>query len=193
MPFSDTMNTILSSQNGTSPHVTGNYGEVRKPGPDGRLPGPHGGVDFNYKGGPSGINSQSPTIYSPIDGIVTSVVAGTGTYNTIKIKDKDGNSHEFLHTNSQSVKRGDSVKTGDPIGSMGGYGPKKGKGQFAPHVHYQMKDPQGRRINPQGWWDNGGGGGADQMSGGTGNDIYVTHNALDYNQPTNQQAGGEPS
>ena len=47
MPFSNAMNTILATQNGTAPHVTGNYGESRT----GR--GPHGGTDFNYQGGQS--------------------------------------------------------------------------------------------------------------------------------------------
>lgn len=51
MSFISAMNTMLPAQNGTSPHVTGNYGERR-------VRGPHGGVDFNYAGGQTGINTK---------------------------------------------------------------------------------------------------------------------------------------
>lgn len=157
MPFNDTINTMLPPQNGTSPHITGNYGENRGNGP-------HGGTDFNYQGGQTGANLTHPTINSPIDGTVTFV---GGQYGTIKIRDADGNSHEILHTNSQNVKVGQQVHAGDEIGTMGGRGPN-GVNQYAQHVHYQMKDPQGRRINPQDWWDSGGGGGTGGGSGGAG-------------------------
>ncbi|MCW8184686.1 peptidase M23, partial [Verminephrobacter eiseniae] len=163
MPFNDAMNTMLPTQNGTAPHVTGNYGENRGSS------SPHGGVDFNYQGGQSGINLTNPTVYSPIGGTVTFV---GGRYGTIRIRDAGGNSHEILHTYSQYVTVGDAVKVGDAIGTMGGRGPK-GANEFRQHVHYQMKDPQGRQINPQDWWDNhhqpgGGGDAADGASGSGG-------------------------
>ena len=144
MPFSSTMSGMLPPQNGVSPHVTGNYGESR-------ANGPHGGTDFNYEGGQSGLNLTHPTIYSPIDGTVTFV---GGDYGTIKIRDSQGNSHEILHTDTQNVRVGDQISAGDPIGTMGGRGPK-GADQYPEHVHYQIKDPKGKRINPQDWWDNG--------------------------------------
>ncbi|MCD8455313.1 calcium-binding protein [Xylella taiwanensis] len=142
------MNRMLPPQDGTPPHVTGNYRETRPGKP------PHGGIDFNYQGGQTGINLTHPTIYSPISGTVTFV---GGQFATIKIRDADGNSHEILHTHSQAVTVGQQINAGDPIGTMGGRGPN-GINEFAQHVHYQMKDPQGRRINPQDWWDNGGSG-----------------------------------
>lgn len=157
MPFNDAMNTMLPIQNGTAPHITGNYGENRGSS------GPHGGTDFNYQGGQSGVNLTNPTINSPITGTVT--FAG-GQYGTIKIRDGDGNSHEILHTNSQNVTVGDKVNAGDAIGTMGGRGPN-GASQYPQHVHYQMKDAQGRRINPQDWWDNPPSGGG-ETSGGAG-------------------------
>lgn len=81
MPFNDAMNTMLPTQNGTAPHVTGNYGENRGSS------GPHGRTDFNYQGGQSGVNLTNPTINSPISGTVTFV---GGQYGTIKIRDADG-------------------------------------------------------------------------------------------------------
>jgi putative chitinase len=104
MPFNDAMNTMLPTQNGTAPHVTGNYGENRGSN------GPHGGTDFNYVGGQSGINLTNPTINSPISGTVTFV---GGQYGTIKIRDANGNSHEILHTNSQNVAVGTVVSAGE--------------------------------------------------------------------------------
>lgn len=107
---SNTMQNMLPTQNGASPHVTGNYGENRSNGP-------HGGTDFNYQGGQTGINMTNPTVYSPIDGVVT---FSGGKYGTAKIQDAQGNSHEILHTDSQAVQPGQKVNAGDPIGTMGG-------------------------------------------------------------------------
>jgi len=146
MPFSDAMNIILPPQNTphgdtVASHVTGNYGEVRQNGT-------HGGTDFNYTGGQSGINMEHPTVHSPVDG---SVIFSGGQYGTIKIRGADGVTHEILHTQSQSVAVGDRVSVGQAIGTMGGRGPN-GAGQYARHVHYQMRDAQGLPINPQEWW-----------------------------------------
>ena len=75
-----------------------------------------------------------------------------GQYGTVKIRDAQGNSHEILHLDSRSVKEGQVVRAGDPIGTMGGRGPE-GAGQYAQHVHYQLRDPQGHLISPQTFWD----------------------------------------
>lgn len=143
MSFNDAMNRILPPSSGVFAHITSDFGENR-------VSGPHGGVDFNYQGGQSGINLTNPAINSPIGGTVIFV---GGQYGTIKIKDKQGNSHEILHTNSQHVRIGQQVSAGDVIGTMGGSGPN-GPDQYPQHVHYQMKDLQGQLINPQAWWDN---------------------------------------
>ncbi len=142
MSFNDAMNRMLVTQGGISPHVTGDFGEVRPSGP-------HQGVDFNYVGGQSGINLQHPTVRAPIAGSVTFV---GGSYGIIKIRDAAGNSHEILHTHSQSVSVGQQVTAGTSLGTMGGRGPG-GPNQYAQHVHYQIKNPQGQITNPQAWWD----------------------------------------
>nr|WP_228482200.1 peptidoglycan DD-metalloendopeptidase family protein [Lysobacter sp. H21R4] len=137
------MARVLPARNGVYAHITGEYGEAR-------ASGPHGGVDFNYVGGQSGVNLTHPPVHAPIAGEVTFV---GGQYGTIKILDGDGYSHEILHTNTQSVSVGADVSAGDPIGTMGGRGPN-GASQYAQHVHYQMKDAAGKRVSPQEWWDN---------------------------------------
>ncbi len=143
MSFNKIMNTILPNVGGNTPHVTGNYNEPRGKGT-------HGGVDFNYRGGQTGINLTNPTVHSPVDGTVVFV---GGNYGTVAIRDANGNLHQILHTNSQLVQPGQKISTGNPIGTMGGTGPK-GANQYAHHVHYQIKDPKGNLINPQQHWDN---------------------------------------
>jgi len=142
MSFNDAMNRMLVSQGGTLPHVTADFGEVRPSGP-------HQGVDFNYVGGQNGINLQYPIVRAPIAGHVTFVGGG---YGMVKIRDSEGNSHEILHTHSQSVSVGQQVSAGTPVGTMGGRGPG-GPNQYARHVHYQIRNPQGQITNPQAWWD----------------------------------------
>ena len=141
MSYQDVMNTILPPQQGRSPHITGHYGEHRGNGP-------HGGSDFNYVGGQAGVNLTHPTLHSPVTGTVEFV---GGRYGTVTIVDGEGNRHQLLHTQSQSVVVGQRVEPGTPIGTMGGRGPN-GEAQYAQHVHYQMKDAQGNNINPETFW-----------------------------------------
>lgn len=142
MSYQDVMNLILPPQQGRSPHITGHYGEQRDSGP-------HGGSDFNYVGGQAGVNLQHPSIHSPVAGTVEFV---GGRYGTISIRDAEGNSHQLLHTQSQSVVEGQRIEAGAVIGTMGGRGPR-GEDQYAQHVHYQLKDPQGRNLNPEAFWN----------------------------------------
>jgi len=143
--FQQTMERMLPGQGGTDPHITGHYGEHRG------SRGAHGGTDFNYEGGQAGLNKQHPTVHAPIAGTVT---FSGGQYGTVKILDAQGNSHEILHLDSRSVRQGQTVNAGDPIGTMGGRGPE-GPNQYAQHVHYQIKGPNGATISPETWWNQG--------------------------------------
>lgn len=142
MSYQDVMNTILPPQQGRAPHITGHYGEHRGNGP-------HGGSDFNYVGGQAGVNLTHPTLHSPVAGTVEFV---GGRYGTVTIVDGEGNRHQLLHTQSQSVVVGQRVEPGTPIGTMGGRGPN-GEAQYAQHVHYQMKDAHGNNLNPETFWN----------------------------------------
>lgn len=142
--YEHTMQVMLPPQNGVKPHITGHFGEHRGEKS-------HGGSDFNYVGGQTGRNLQHPTIHAPIAGTVTSV---GGKYGTVMIQDAQGNSHQILHMQDTKVKVGQHVEPGDPIGTMGGRGPQ-GANQYAQHVHYQMKDPAGKLINPESYWNKG--------------------------------------
>ncbi|WP_342712200.1 M23 family metallopeptidase [Bradyrhizobium sp. B124] len=149
MSWQDTMRRILPPLVGIDSHVTSRYGEVTNR-PLGST-NPHRGVDFNYNiPGQLGLNLINPALRSPVAGVVTQ--AGGGRYGTIAIRDADGFSHEILHSHSQHVSVGDPVAAGQFIGTMGNTGassdPKK-----ANHVHYQLRDPAGRVIDPSAFWD----------------------------------------
>ncbi|MCC4617724.1 peptidoglycan DD-metalloendopeptidase family protein [Xanthomonas campestris pv. asclepiadis] len=142
--FQHTMERMLPPQNGTAPHITGHYGEHRSARD-------HGGTDFNYQGGQTGRNMQHPTVHSPVAGTVT--FAG-GNYGTVKIRDAQGNSHEILHLDALKVKEGQTLSAGDAIGTMGGRGPN-GNNQYAQHVHYQLRDANGKLTSPETFWNQG--------------------------------------
>lgn len=140
--FDAAMRRMLPPQAGVKPHVTSPFHAER-----GAVD--HQGVDFNYVGGQNGVNLRHPTVNAPASGTVIFV---GGQYGTVKIRDAQGNVHEILHMQTQSVRKGDVVQAGDPIGTMGGRGPD-GANQFAQHVHYQLRDPQNRIIDPVAFWN----------------------------------------
>lgn len=142
--FQEVMDAMLPNQGGARPHITGQFGEHR-------ANGHHGGVDFNYVGGQNGINLRHPVVRSPVSGTVV-YGDGEGQYGTVKIRDAHGNTHEILHLDSRAVRSGQPIEAGDPIGTMGGRGPR-GSNQYAQHVHYQLRDQNGRIIDPIDHWD----------------------------------------
>jgi Peptidase family M23 len=89
---------------------------------------------------------------APVDGVVEN--AGEGNVGRIAIRDNNGFLHQILHTYTRHVAIGDPVVAGQLIGTMGNTGvdhvnPKKG----AYHVHYQLWDRDGNRVNPTDFWD----------------------------------------
>lgn len=146
--FQDAMNTMLPPQNGVRAHVTGRFGEGRSARP-GVHAHSHAGTDFNYVGGQSGINLRHPEVHSPVSGTVE-IVKGS-QFNTVGIRDAQGNLHQFLHLDAQRVRNGQHVNAGDVIGTMGNKGPVGT--HYPQHVHYQIKDAQGRAVDPERFWN----------------------------------------
>lgn len=150
MSWEDALRRMLPPTDGFQPHTTSPYGAIRDVGTS-----PHRGVDANYNVGPSGqqrINLRHPALRSPVDGVVTN--AGEGTAGRIAIRDADGVSHELLHTHRQFVSIGDRVVPGQMVGTMGNMGVREEhveKGDH--HLHYQLIDAAGRRLDPQAYWD----------------------------------------
>ena len=147
--FNDVMHVMMPPQNGVVPHMTSDYGPRTLYGRRDN----HGGVDFNFVGGQSGLNLRHPEVRSPVSGVVV-YGTGQGTYGTVKIRDDQGNTHEILHLDSRSVRVTDPptrVQAGDPIGTMGNTNPDNPR--MAQHVHYQIKDSSGRTIDPERFWN----------------------------------------
>lgn len=95
----------------------------------------HKGVDFAApKGTP---------IYATGDGVVVAVKTVFGGYGKhIEIDHGFGFTTRYAHMNEFKVKKGQRIKRGDLIGTVGNTG-----SSTAPHVHYEiMKD--GRFVNP---------------------------------------------
>ncbi|SNS27189.1 Murein DD-endopeptidase MepM and murein hydrolase activator NlpD, contain LysM domain [Belliella buryatensis] len=95
----------------------------------------HTGVDFSApKGTP---------IYATGDGVVIDVKTVFGGYGKyIEIDHGFGFVTRYAHMNEFTVRKGQKVKRGDQIGTVGNTG-----SSTAPHVHYEiLKD--GRYVNP---------------------------------------------
>lgn len=138
------MYRVLPPLQNVPPHTTSPFGAKQHRPPDST--NPHRGVDFNYFGGQEArLNKNHPEIHSPVDGIVTN--AGEGTVGRIAIRDKDGFLHEILHTQKQNVSVGDQVSAGQLIGTMGN------TGTHDQHVHYQLRDPAGKILDPSFFWN----------------------------------------
>jgi len=104
-----------------------------------------GGIDFNYLGGQTSLNLSHQGLRSPVTGVVTN--AGEGNVGRIAIRDANGFTHEILHTHAQHVSIGDPVVAGQLIGTMGNTGVK-------PKLsHYQLKDRDGKVVDPTTYWD----------------------------------------
>lgn len=148
MSWQDIRQRMLSPIGGVFPHDTSAYGVKRREGTS-----PHVGIDLNYIGGQDArLNLSHPALRSPVAGIVTN--AGAGTVGRIAIRDANGFIHEILHTHTRHVAVGDAVVPGQLIGTMGNTGVKHPNIEFGDHhVHYQMWDPAGNRVNPAEFWD----------------------------------------
>ena len=146
MPWKEIRQRILPPIEGVSSHDTSLVKRTKGTSP-------HVGVDFNYIGGQRAPrNWTHAELRSPVAGIVTN--AGGGTAGRIAIKDPNGFTHEILHTHTRRVAVGDPVVPGQLIGTMGNTGVELANVESGDHhVHYQMWDPAGKRVNPAEFWD----------------------------------------
>lgn len=95
----------------------------------------HTGIDFSA--------TKGTPIYATGDGVVIQVSTEFGGYGKSIIIDHGfGFTSRYAHLNDFNIKKGQKVKRGDQIGTVGNTG-----ASTAPHVHYEvMKD--GKYVNP---------------------------------------------
>ena len=149
MTWEEIMRRVLPPVGGLPPHITSEFGSTNRPVGS---TNPHKGVDFNFPVGQTGINKSSPTLHSPVAGVVLN--AGEGNVGRIAIRDANGFVHEILHTHTQNVRKGDLVGVATPIGTMGNRGVKHANVESGDyHVHYQLKDRSGNVVNPTEFWN----------------------------------------
>lgn len=164
MPFNDAINMILPPRSidgkKYKPEITTGADGIRQ---DFRAPRNgrenHGGVDINYhhdSGSPvgqNGINNEHPSVHSLISGTIT---YRRPEWGMIEITDENGFKHQIRHMDNINVKEGTQVVAGQAIGTMGGRGPN-GANQYAQHVHYTVKSPDGKtKVDPEAHWNSPG-------------------------------------
>lgn len=94
-----------------------------------------------------GVDFAAPTgdpILSIADGKVIRV---GGNHNDLVIQHNDGSIATYLHNSKINVKAGQSIKKGEHIAAVGGYGPK-GPNTFGAHLHLALQDRHGTHVDP---------------------------------------------
>jgi len=107
----------------------------------------HPGVDI--------ANAPGTPIPAPVNGVVTKVVdgeqPGAQNYgNSVTIKTANNEIHKLSHLQKPMVKPGDTVQSGNNIGTMGNTGSAYSpSGGDASHLDYRIVSAFGRYKNPK--------------------------------------------
>lgn len=108
----------------------------------------HRGTDF---GVPSG---------TPIKAVADGVVAETGSQangwgNYVLIRHADGSTSRYAHLRAIKVSKNQKIKKGDVIGISGGGPRDPGRGNStAAHLHFEIANKAGVRVDPEAWLAN---------------------------------------
>ncbi|MEU6698785.1 M23 family metallopeptidase [Pseudonocardia sp. NPDC046786] len=84
----------------------------------------------------------------PIDGTVISSGAASGFGMWVRVQHDDGTITVYGHINRSLVSVGERVTAGQQIAEVGNRGQSTG-----PHLHIEVIDPSGTKINPKPWLD----------------------------------------
>ncbi|NDK91301.1 M23 family metallopeptidase [Gordonia desulfuricans] len=98
----------------------------------------HYGVDIAAKIG--------TPVYAVTDGVVLESGPASGFGQWIRVSQDDGTTGVFGHVDQSFVHAGQHVQAGQQIGTVGNRGESTG-----PHLHYEVWDKSGSKINPQVW------------------------------------------
>ncbi|HMS75296.1 M23 family metallopeptidase [Gordonia sp. (in: high G+C Gram-positive bacteria)] len=103
----------------------------------------HYGVDI--------ANEIGTPIYAVTDGTVLESGPASGFGQWVRVRQDDGTTGVFGHVDQSFVTAGQRVKAGQQIATVGNRGQSTG-----PHLHYEVWDTNGNKINPQVWLQNRG-------------------------------------
>lgn len=98
----------------------------------------HYGVDI--------ANEVGTPVYAVTDGTVLESGPASGFGQWIRVRQDDGTVGVFGHVDQSFVHAGQQVRAGDQIGTIGNRGNSTG-----PHLHYEVWESDGTKINPQTW------------------------------------------
>lgn len=85
---------------------------------------------------------QGTLVHAIADGEVIMATGNGSAGNEIRIRHKNGMVTRNLHMSKRTVKKGDKVKRGQVIGTVGSTGRSTG-----PHLHFEISI-NGKTINP---------------------------------------------
>lgn len=85
-------------------------------------------------------------IYAAADGVVIEAGPASGFGLWVRIEHADGTITVYGHMQDFSVREGEHVKAGEQIARTGNRGQSTG-----PHLHFEVWEPGGRKINPKPW------------------------------------------
>ena len=115
--------------------VTSKYG-YRKDPVSGSPSQFHSGVDYKAPEGTPLVTNKPMTVvdsrYSPSYG------------NVVTTRDADGNTYTMAHLSERAVEKGQSIPAGTTMGYTGNTGKSTGA-----HLHYEVTDIRGKKIDPQ--------------------------------------------
>ncbi|MFC5286161.1 M23 family metallopeptidase [Actinokineospora guangxiensis] len=91
-------------------------------------------------------NSIGTPIVSVADGYVIETGPASGFGLWVRVQHDDGTIGVYGHINDYVVREGERVKAGELIAHMGNRGQSTG-----PHLHFEIWDSEGRKMNPNSW------------------------------------------
>ncbi|MGH3797592.1 MAG: M23 family metallopeptidase [Pseudonocardiaceae bacterium] len=98
----------------------------------------HWGIDL--------ANSIGTPIVAAADGVVVESGPASGFGLWVRLRHADGTITVYGHINRSLVHEGEKVQAGEEIAEMGNRGDSTG-----PHLHFEVWDPSGHKINPLIW------------------------------------------
>jgi murein DD-endopeptidase MepM/ murein hydrolase activator NlpD len=90
-------------------------------------------------------------IYAAADGVVIEAGPASGFGLWVRVQLPDGTINVYGHMNDFSVHEGQTVRAGEQIARTGNRGYSTG-----PHLHFEVWQPDGRKIDPKPWLINHG-------------------------------------
>lgn len=139
--FGSFINTAKEKLSSILPQVSNSTGHGYEFGQPTFYGAKHQGTDI--------IANPGEIITSEIGFQVTNVQVGPDGGLHVYGKDQKGNTVRFLHLGNANVKIGDMIQPGQPIGTIGKlYQYSSTEKSTAPHVHFDILDPNGKAIDP---------------------------------------------